>query len=144
MAVLVNGAAASAAWAQGAVPAPAPEDTGWVVPVVLAALFIGLLIAAVWVMDLRRRRRDEAAAIEASLSDALLREPRLAGTVITAHARLPMGGGPPVVEVRGEVSYPEYRDVAIRAVRQELLRYHQDARVEDRIFVAPPIEVRSA
>jgi hypothetical protein len=128
----------------GPVPAPSSGGTGLAVPIVLALVLIGLLIAAVRIMDRRRRRRDEASAIEASLSDALMREPRLAGTVLTTSVHLPLSHrAAPTVEVRGEVAYPELRDVAIRAVRQELLRFHSDARVEDRIFVAPPIETRA-
>jgi hypothetical protein len=50
-----------------------------------------------------------------------------------------MGKSGITVEVRGEVEYPEIRETAIRVVRQELLRFHPDARVEDRIFVSPPI-----
>lgn len=133
--------------AQGAVPAPpapAAEGTGLAVPIVLAIVFIGLLVVGVRMMDSRRRRRDEASAIEASLSDALMREPRLAGTVLTTSVHLPLSHrAAPLVEVRGEVAYPELREVAVRAVRQELLRFHQDAQVEDRIFVAPPIETRT-
>ena len=65
-----------------------------------------------------------------------MREPRLARTVITTVAHVPLTGrSAPTVEVRGEVEYPELRETAVRIVRQELLRYHPDGRVEDRIFV---------
>jgi len=37
------------------------------------------------------------------------------------------------------VEYPELREAAVRIVRQELLRHHQEGRVEDRIFVSPPV-----
>jgi uncharacterized membrane protein len=142
--------AALTAGAQGVpVPGPTPggtnEGMGVMVPLVLAVVFIGIIVAAVRIMDRRRRRRDEASAIEASLSDALLREPRLAGTVITTTAHLPFAGREgPRVEVRGEVPYAELRDIAIRVVREELMRFHPDAHVEDRIFVAPHISARSA
>jgi hypothetical protein len=43
------------------------------------------------------------------------------------------------VEIRGQVEYPDLREVAVRIVRQELLRHHPEGRVEDRIFVSPPV-----
>jgi hypothetical protein len=90
-------------------------------------------------MDLRRKRRAQAVAIEGQIADALMREPRLTGAVITTLATVPLGGGVPTVEVRGEVEYPELREAAVRIVRQELLRHHPEGRVEDRIFVSPPV-----
>lgn len=55
--------------------------------IVLAVALLGALILAVAVMDLRRKRRAEAIAIEGQISDALMREPRLAAAVLTAHVR---------------------------------------------------------
>jgi hypothetical protein len=108
--------------------------------IVLVLLLIAALVLTVYIADLRRKRRSQAIAIEGQISDALMREPRLAGSVLTAIAQVPLTGGrPPTVEVRGQVEYPDLRDVAIRIVRQELLRHHPDGRVEDRIFVSPPI-----
>ncbi len=149
-AALVPVAGSRLAGAQG-VPAPGPVPPappggggGIGVPLLIALGFIVLIVVAVRILDMRRRRRDEASAIEASLSDALLREPRLAGTVITTSAHLPLSrNAPPVIEVRGEVPYPELRDIALRAVRQEALRFHAGARVEDRIFVAPPVPAQT-
>jgi hypothetical protein len=119
-----------------------PADGGnLMVPMlVLGVALLGGLIFAVALMDLRRKRRAEMVAIEGQISDALMREPRLAGSTLTALARVPLSSrSAPAVEVRGAVEYPELREIAVRIVRQELLRHHPDGRVEDRIFVAPPV-----
>jgi len=136
---------ASQVSAQG-IPTPGPgagpaDGGGLVAPAIILGLaLLGLLILSVAIMDLRRKRRAQAIAIEGQIADALMREPRLAGTVITAIAQVPLASGAmPSVEVRGEVEYPELREVAVRIVRQELLRHHSEGRVEDRIFVAPPV-----
>jgi hypothetical protein len=138
----------STAFAQG-LPAPGPGGPALAPPggegsfapvMILAIALLGALVLAVAIMDIRRKRQAQAIAIEGQIADALLREPGLARTALTTVARLPLSGrAAPTVEVRGEVEYPELREAAVRVVRQELLRYHPDGIVEDRIFVAPPI-----
>jgi hypothetical protein len=125
----------------GGGPYPAADGGGLIAPAIILGLaLLGVLILSVAIMDLRRKRQTQAIAIEGQIADALMREPRLVGAVITAVAHVPLAGGAvPTVEVRGEVEYPELREVAVRIVRQELLRHHSDGRVEDRIFVAPPV-----
>lgn len=124
----------------GAGPYPAADGGGLIAPAIILGLaLLGVLILSVAIMDLRRKRQAQAVAIEGQIADALMREPRLTGAVITAIANAPLAGGAPMVEVRGEVEYPELREVAVRIVRQELLRYHPDGRVDDRIFVSPPV-----
>lgn len=136
------------ALAQG-MPTPGPGGSAFppadggslVVPMIaMFVVLIGALVLAVAVADLRRKRRAQAIAIEGQISDALMREPRLAGTVLTAVAQVPLGvRAAPSVEIRGQVEYPDLREVAVRIVRQELLRHHPEGRVEDRIFVSPPV-----
>jgi hypothetical protein len=135
----------SLAAAQG-IPAPGPggtppADGGMVAPaIILAVALLGGLILAVAIVDLRRKRQAQAVAIEGQISDALMRDPRLTGSVITTVAHVPLSSGAaPTVEVRGEVDYPELREAAVRIVRSELLRHHPEGRVEDRIFVSPPV-----
>jgi hypothetical protein len=137
----------SIALAQG-LPAPgpagpglAPPDGGSFVPaVILVAVLLGAIILSVVLLDLQRKRKAQAIAIEGQIADALMREPRLSRAMITSTARVPLyGRAVPMVELRGEVEYPELRDVAVRIARQELLRYHPDGSVDDLIFVAPPI-----
>ncbi|HEY7142347.1 MAG TPA: hypothetical protein VIE44_19810 [Methylomirabilota bacterium] len=147
---LADGWSRSSAFAQG-LPAPGPggaalpsaDGGSLLVPaLILAVALLGALILAVVVVDLRRKRRAQAIAIEGQIADALMREPRLSRTVITTVAQVPLTGrAGPTVEVRGEVEYPELRETAVRIVRQELLRHHPEGRVEDRIFVAPPVPV---
>jgi hypothetical protein len=122
-------------------PYPSAEGGGLVAAAIILGLaLLGVLILSVAIMDIRRKRRTQAIAIEGQIADALMREPRLTGAVITTVAHVPLNGrAGPTVEVRGEVEYPELRDVAVRIVRQELLRHHSEGRVEDRIFVSPPI-----
>jgi hypothetical protein len=146
--VLIEASRLSGAFAQG-MSAPGPGGTAiptegdgslMVSGIILVVALLGGLIFAVAIMDLRRKRRSQAVAIEGQIADALMREPRLVGAVLTAVAHLPLQGrAAPTVEVRGEVEYPELREIAVRIVRQELLRYHPDGQVEDRIFVSPPI-----
>jgi hypothetical protein len=133
-------------FAQAAAPGPGTpafpaSDGGSVVGpmIVLVLVLIAALVLTVFLADLRRKRRAQAIAIEGQISDALMREPRLSGSVLTAVAQVPLGGRPPTVEIRGQVEYPDLRDVAVRIVRQELLRHHPEGSVEDRIFVSPPI-----
>jgi hypothetical protein len=108
--------------------------------IVAAAALLAVLVVAVAVMDLRRKRKAQAIAIEGQIADALMREPRLMGAVVTTMVHVPLTGRTgPMVEVRGEVEYPELREAAVRVVRQELLRHHPEGRIEDRIFVSPRI-----
>ena len=137
----------SIALAQG-LPAPGPGGAGVTPPdgslavpaIIVGAVLLGAIILSVAFLDLQRKRRAQAIAIEGQIADALMREPRLARAIITSTARVPLSGrAAPMVELRGEVEYPELRDIAIRIARQELLRYHPEGSVDDLIFVAPPI-----
>jgi CBS domain-containing protein len=120
---------------------PAADGGNMMAPAIILALALLCgLILAVAIVDLKRKRRAEGVAIESQIADALMREPRLMRSGVTSLAHVPLSGRSGLtVEVRGEVEYPELRETAVRIVRQELLRYHPDARVEDRIFVSPPI-----
>jgi hypothetical protein len=125
----------------GGSPIPPADGGSMAAPaIILGVALLGGFILTVALVDLRRKRQAQAVAIEGSIADALMRDPQLRGTVITTVAHVPLAsGGVPTVEVRGEVDYPELREAAVRTVRQELLRHHPDGRVEDRIFVSPPI-----
>jgi hypothetical protein len=120
---------------------PAPDGGSLIAPaIVLGIALLGALILGVAIMDLRRKRQVQAVAIEGQIADALMREPRLARAVITTTVTLPLTSRTgPTAEVRGEVEYHEQRETALRIVRQELLRYHPEGIVEDRIFVSPPV-----
>lgn len=148
LACLVAGVS-SASWvsAQG-LPTPGPggfapptgEDSAVVPMLILIVALLAGLVLAVGVMDRRRKRQAQAVAIEGQISDALMGDPRLSGTVLTALAHVPLSTrSAPTVEIRGEVEYPELGETAVRIVRQELLRHHPEGQVEDRIFVSEPV-----
>ena len=122
-----------------AFPADAGGTPGWPM-IALAVLLVGGIVLLIAAADLRRKRRIQAMVIESMISDAVMREPRLAGVALTAVAQVPLTSRRlPTVEIRGQVEYPDLREIAVRIARQELLRHHPDGRVEDRIFVSPPI-----
>lgn len=124
----------------GGTPSPTADGTLIAPAIILAVALLAVLIVAVAIVDLRRKRRAQAIAIEGQIADALMRDPRLMGSVVTTAVHMPLTRQTgPMVEVRGEVAYPELRETAMRIVRQELLRHHPEGRVEDLIFVSPPV-----
>lgn len=97
--------------------------------VVLVLVFGGLV-------DWRRRRVDEAMALQAGVSNALMQEPDLAWTAVTAVARVPVWpAAPTTLEIRGQVAAPEARDAAIRTALRVLERHPGRVRLEDRLWV---------
>src|SRR6202040_1458896 len=92
---------AAAAWAQvSPTPAPSPALPSGPSPEVtngsgafLVAALVVLLLVAVGVMvklyDLRRKREDEAVALQARISDALLAEPSLSSLPLVPTVRIP-------------------------------------------------------
>lgn len=150
---------AASAWAQstiapgpavspptGAGPAEAVGDGSGVVVAIL--LVVGLLVImgiSVKMFDLRQRRDAEAVALQAQISDALLRDSRLANLVITATVHVPTwSGSPATIEVRGEVSTPELRQAVLRLVEEEAARVRTDYRVDDRLMILPRVISRVA
>ena len=75
--------------------------------IILAVALLGGLILAVAIVDLRRKRQAQAVAIEGQIADALMREPRLTGAVITTVAHVPLAArAAPTVEIRGAGRVP--------------------------------------
>src|SRR3989441_11211962 len=94
----------SHAWAQTtpnpvmppATPQPAAEGGGAAIAAI--GLVVGLLViigVVVKVFDLKQKRESEAVQLQAQLSDALLREPSLAGLPLTPPVHAPMRQGTP-------------------------------------------------
>src|SRR2546426_317087 len=94
----------SHAWAQTtpnpvmppATPQPAAEGGGAAIAAI--GLVVGLLViigVVVKVFDLKQKRESEAVQLQAQLSDALLREPSLAGLPLTPTVHVPMWKGTP-------------------------------------------------
>ena len=147
---------AAAAWAQvsptpapspGPSPGPSPEVTNGSGAFVVAALVVVLLIAVgvmVKLYDLRRKREDEAVALQARTSDALLAEPFLSSFPLVPTVRIPLRGSPVTIEIVGRVPRPELRHAAVDLVVREAARSVKSYRVDARISIDPMMERRAA
>ena len=104
-------------------------------------LIVGLVVlvgVAVKLYDRRRKRQDEAIQLQAQVSDALLRDPRLVNVPIVVTAHVPtFGHGPAVLDVSGQVPTRDLHDVALRVVDQEASRIRPDVMLENRLAVVP-------
>jgi hypothetical protein len=141
---------ATAAWAQVSptpAPMPSPEMTNGSGAFMVAALVVALLIAVgvmVKLYDLRRKREDEAVALQARLSDALLAEPSLSSLPLVPTVRIPMRGSPVNIEIVGTVPRPEFRQAAVDLVVREAARSVKSYRVDARISVDSMMQRRAA
>jgi hypothetical protein len=111
--------------------------------------FIGALLVILGVivklLDLRRKRENEAVVVQAQISDAVLRDPALFSLPITPTAHVPLWKGSPVtVEVAGQVPSDELKETALRVVEREATHLRPDVRIEDRVGVVPTMSRRSA
>lgn len=148
LAVVASWAANGRAWAQsGPGPAMPPSATtaqgeaggGTAIAAVVVILSLLVVIGlAVKLFDLKRKRESETVQLQAQVSDALLREPALAGLPLTPTAHVPMWTGTPAtIEVTGQVPTPEVKETALRLVRDEAVRIRSDVKIEDRLSVIP-------
>ena len=143
---------AAAAWAKvsptpAPSPLPSPEMTNGSGAFMVAAFVVALLIAVgvmVKLYDLRRKREDEAVALQARLSDALLAEPSLSALPLVPTVHIPMRGSPVTVEIVGTVPRPEFRQAAIDLVVREAARSVKSYRVDARISIDPMMQRRAA
>jgi len=110
--------------------------------VILFMLIVGV---GVKIYDLRQKRDQEAAAIQASLSDALMGEPTLSRFPLTPTVRIPLWLGRPVmVEVADSVPERGLRQAVVDLVLREALRTGKGCRVENRISVDAALLRRAA
>jgi len=130
------------AWAQTsatAPPAAGPATSGGSAAVGFLVI-LGLLVlvgVAVKVYDRKRKRDAEAVHLQAQVSDALMRDARLAGLVLTPTAHVPTwGSGPATIAITGEVPDPTVRDVVLRVAREEAARLRPDVQIEDRLSLS--------
>jgi hypothetical protein len=112
-------------------------------------VFIGVLLvilgAIVKLLDLRRKRENEAVVVQAQISDAVLRDPALFSLPITPTAHVPLWKGSPItVEVAGQVPSDDLKEAALRVVEREATHLRPDVRIEDRVGVVPTMSRRSA
>jgi hypothetical protein len=141
-------------WAQGITPtAPATPSAGAtqsgavttvvVVTSVIAVLVVlGLLIK---LLDLKRKRDSEAIVVQARISDAILRDPRLFSLAITPTAHVPLWTGSPVtVEVAGHVPSEDLLQASMELVEREASQLGPDIRIESKVNVEPAMARQSA
>ncbi len=104
-------------------------------------LLLTMLLAIVvgtTVYDRKRQREAEVLSLQALVSDALLREPSLAGLPIAAFASGSLWRRSAiVVAVTGSVPAPEVRDAVMQLVEREVFRRQPGAWAEDRMGVDP-------
>jgi len=146
---------AKAAWAQTVVGPPASSSAsgggsqsgGVTTAVVVASLVAVVVVIGVLIklLDLKRKRDSEAVVVQARISDAVLRDPRLFSLPITPTAHVPLWTGRPVtVEVAGQVPSDDLRDAAVGLIEREASQLGPDVRVESRIGVVPTMARRTA
>jgi hypothetical protein len=134
------------AWAQTPATAPTagmPPAAGATSSGGSAALgflvILGLLVIvgiAVKLYDRKRKRDAEAVHLQAQVSDALMRDARLAGLVLTPTAHVPTwGSGPATIEIAGEVPDTATRDAVLRIARDEAARLRSDVQIIARLNV---------
>jgi len=138
------------AWAQssatapatGAAPAAGATSSGGSAALGFLVI-LGLLVIvgiAVKLYDRKRKRDAEAVHLQAQVSDALMRDARLAGLVLTPTASVPIWcRGPATIEISGEVPDPAMRDAVLRVARDEAARLRPDIEIVDRLTVRHPI-----
>jgi uncharacterized integral membrane protein len=112
-----------------------PAGAITVVAVVMGTLVV--LGIGVKLYDLKRKREEDACALQARLSDAFLGDPSLVRLPVTASVHMPVWRrSPPVIEIMGTVPTPELRDTAVQLVERELAG-RSDAQIENRAIVDP-------
>jgi hypothetical protein len=157
---LVTSALALAAWpktgwAQGVVgpqvPSSAPSEaiqSGAVTTAVVVASLFGVVVvlgALITMLDLKRKRDGEAVVVQARISDAVLRDPRLFSLPITPTAHVPLWKGTPVtVEVTGHVPSDDLRRAVIHLVEREASQLGPEVRIESKIGIESTMVRRSA
>ncbi len=116
------------------------SDSGYVRGDVMAFVAVVLLLAAVGVAvklyDRSRRREDEAMALQAKISNALMAEPSLARLPLTPTVRMPRWRrGPAMIELSGWVPRPALRQAAINLVIREVESMGLSCCLQDRVAV---------
>jgi len=118
---------------------PAADSGSTAIAAVVVVLGLLVIIGlVVKLFDFKRKRESEGVQLQAQVSDALLREPSLAGLPLTPTAHIPMWTGTPAtIEVTGQVPTLELKDIALRLVRDEAARTRADSQIEDRLSIVP-------
>jgi len=119
--------------------------TGFI-PLVIAGVAVLLAIAVVGrLLDLRRRREDEALGLQSRVSDALMLEPGLSGLPVTANMHVPLWPRkPPTLEIVGRVPTPDQHELAARVAMRTLAERAEQVVVEDKVWVDPVMREHAA
>lgn len=129
-------------------PGAGPEmaDSSTKVAIVFAGIILLLILGvAVKLYDLKRKRDDEAVAIQARISEALMVDPSLAPLPITATVRLPFWQGSPVmIDLAGTVPWAGLRQVAADLTLREAQKSGKACRLQDLVTVDPAMVRRAA
>ena len=127
-------------------PAASAEGTsgGLVALLVIVVAFLVAIAVVAKLLDAKRKRENEAVLLQAQISDALLREPNLAGLAVVPTARVSFWSGPPTVELTGRVPSEDVRRAVLDLARSEASRMRPDAVIDDRITVVPQRDLRAA
>jgi hypothetical protein len=106
---------------------------------ILVFIVIGMLVligVGVKMYDLKRKREAEGVALQARVSDALMREPNLFALAVTPTAYVPWWSGTPVrLDVTGRVPAPEAREQVLRVVDTEARQIRPDITIVDRLQI---------
>jgi hypothetical protein len=130
------GPAPLAAMTPGSTPDAGAVDVGLMPVVVAVALFVLVLWSALTLYDRSRKRAEEAAALQARISDALMVERSLSGFPLAPTVRMPLWGrGPVVVALAGSVPRPALRQAAIDLALREVESTGRACSLQDRIAV---------
>ena len=121
------------------------EGSGFIA--LVAAGFVVLLVIAVVgrLLDLRRRREDEALGLQSRVSDALMLEPGLTGLAVTANMHVPLWPRKaPTLEIVGRVPTPDQHELAAKVALRTLADHAERVRVEDKAWVDPVMREHAA
>lgn len=121
------------------------EGTGFIS--LVAAGFVVLLAIAVIgrLLDLRRRREDEALGLQSRVSDALMLEPGLSGLAVTANMHVPLWPRtPPTLELVGRVPTPDQHELASKVALRTLADRADQVQLEDKVWVDPVMREHAA
>jgi hypothetical protein len=133
--ILVGRAAAQTATSP---PAGGTAMTGALVGFAALIVLVVAIGVVVKFFDRRRKRMEEAVAVQARISDALMVDPALGRLpIVTAADRGLWGRSPVMIEIRGPVPSPELREAAISVATREAASSGVPFQVEDRLVVDP-------
>ena len=124
-----------AAVTPGSTPDFGAVDAG-LVPIAAVVLLVLIVWSAVKLYDRSRKRDEEAVALQAKISDALMVEPSLSGLPLTPTVRMSLWRHDPVmIELSGSVPRPALRQAAIDVVLREVESIGKSCALQDRIAV---------